>query len=115
MCSYFIVSSCMLSILSLIHSFDSFPEFNATNWQFSYRFSDHYPSSNPYINADRIYELNQALLNTTSDKTWLNYIFSRAVNYQPGTYSRFQLYCAMRYMFDEGYKKCISEYNVPGG
>ncbi|XP_031551912.1 acid sphingomyelinase-like phosphodiesterase 3a isoform X2 [Actinia tenebrosa] len=90
-------------------------EFNATNWQFSYRFSEHYPSSIPYINADRIYELNQGLLNTTSDKIWLNYIFSRTVNYQPGTYSRFQLYCAMRYVFNEGYQKCISKYNVPGG
>ncbi|KAK3709033.1 hypothetical protein QZH41_014912, partial [Actinostola sp. cb2023] len=90
-------------------------EFNSTRWQLAYRFSERYPSSNPYIDAERIYELNQGLLNTTSDKTWLSYVFARTLYYQPSPYSRFALYCAMRYVFDQDYKACVQRYPVPGG
>ncbi|KAK3709034.1 hypothetical protein QZH41_014913, partial [Actinostola sp. cb2023] len=90
-------------------------EFNSTRWQLAYRFSERYPSSNPYIDAERIYELNQGLLNTTSDTTWLSYVFARTLYYQPSPYSRFALYCAMRYVFDQDYKACVQRYLVPGG
>ncbi|XP_048579257.1 sphingomyelinase phosphodiesterase D isoform X2 [Nematostella vectensis] len=90
-------------------------EFNAPNWQLDYRFSEHYPSANKYINTDRILELNQNLINQSHENAWATYVFSRAVRYQASSYSRFGLYCAMRHVIKSEYDKCRSNYKVPGG
>lgn len=41
--------------------------------------------------------------------------FSRETNYQPAPYSRFNLYCAMRFVHVNDFNKCIGKYAVPGG
>lgn len=90
-------------------------EFSNPVWQLDYIFSEKYPSSNKFLNADRIDELNQQLLNQTSHRFWKGYVFSRETNYQPAPYSRFNLYCAMRFVHVNDFNKCIGKYAVPGG
>lgn len=90
-------------------------EFASPIWQLDYTFSQKYPSQSELLDADRINELNEQLINQTSNKVWKGYAFSRETNYQPEPYSRFQLYCGMRFVHKEDFQRCIEEYNVPGG
>lgn len=90
-------------------------EFSNPIWQLDYTFSQKYPSENKFLDANRIYELNEELINQTSNKFWKGYVFSRETNYQPVPYSRFQLFCAMRLVYKEDFNRCIEQYNVPGG
>jgi len=90
-------------------------EFSNPVWQVDYTFSKKYPSNNAFINAERIYELNEQLINQTSNKFWRGYAFSRETGYQPMPYSRFTLYCAMRYVRLRNFQECVKKYNVPGG
>lgn len=90
-------------------------EFSNPVWQLDYTFSEKYKSSNPFIDAERINELNQQLLNQTSNKFWKSYVFSRETNYQPMKYSRFTLYCAMRFVHFQSFQQCRKKYIVPGG
>lgn len=90
-------------------------EFSNPVWQLDYIFSEKYSSSNKFLNADRIDELNQQLINQTSHSFWKGYVFSRETNYQPMPYSRFNLYCAMRFVHLDDFNKCIGKYVVPGG
>lgn len=90
-------------------------EFSNPVWQLDYIFSQKYSSSNTFLNADRIDEINQQLINQTSHKFWKGYVFSRETNYQPMPYSRFHLYCAMRFVHLNDFNKCIGKYAVPGG
>ena len=90
-------------------------EFSNPVWKFHYTFSKKYPSRNRFINADRIDELNQQLISQTDGTYWNAYMPSTTVNYQTGWYDRFPLYCIMRYVFEEDFKKCHEKFKVPGG
>ncbi|KAL9951354.1 hypothetical protein ACROYT_G044005 [Oculina patagonica] len=83
------------------------PVFSIPVWQTDYTFSKKYPSSNKFLNADRIDELNQELLNNRNDVIWKAYAFSRQVNFWPDYHPRAVLYCAMRYVFKQDYEKCL--------
>lgn len=72
-----------------------------------YTFSNKYPSTNKFLNADRIDELNQELLNNGHSLFWKAYALSRQVNFWPDYYPRAILYCAMRYVFKQDYEQCI--------
>ena len=84
-------------------------------WQTDYTFSKKYPSSNKFLHADRINELNQELLNNRNGVFWKAYVFSRQVNYWPEYHPRGILYCAMRYVFKQDYEKCILKFHFSGG
>lgn len=90
-------------------------QFSNPVWQVDYTFSKKYPSDNTLINAERIYELNEQLINQTSDTFWNGYAFSRETNYQPMPYNRFTLYCGMRFVDFQNFQKCTQKYSVPGG
>ena len=90
-------------------------EFSNPVWQVDYTFSKKYPSDNTLINAERIYELNEQLINQTSNTFWKGYAFSRETNYQPMPYNRFKLYCGMRFVDFQNFQKCTQKYSVPGG
>lgn len=90
-------------------------EFSYPVWQLDYVFSKKYPSENLFIDTERIYELNQQLLNLTSNVFWKGYVFSRETNYQPLPYNRFTLYCAMKFVRLQNFQECIKKYKVPGG
>ena len=90
-------------------------EFSNPVWQVDYTFSKKYPSKNTLIDAERIYELNEQLINQTSDTFWNGYAFSRETNYQPMPYNRFTLYCGMRFVDFQNFQKCTQKYSVPGG
>ena len=92
-----------------------FVEFSNPVWQFDYTFSRKYLSRNRFIDANRIDELNQRLICPTNSRYWNGYIRSRTVNYQPGLNDRFPLYCVMRYVFEEDFKKYHEKFKVPGG
>ena len=99
------------------HYFCSLVEFSNPVWKFDYTFSKKYPSRNKYIDADRIDELNQQLINIsqTDGTYWNAYILSRTVNYQTGPYNRLLLYCIMRYVSEEDFQECHEKFKVPGG
>lgn len=90
-------------------------EFSNPVWKFDYTFSRKYPSRNKFINADRIDELNQELISQTDGTYWKAYIPSTTANYQTGSYDRLPLYCIMRYVFEEDFKKCHEKFKVLGG
>ncbi|EDO46874.1 predicted protein [Nematostella vectensis] len=90
-------------------------QFQSAQWQLDYRFSERYPSTSEQIDATRLNELNQNLLNQTSKEAWVRYAFGRAVNYQTSSYSRFNLYCCMRFVEKAEYEACTTKYYVPGG
>ena len=87
-------------------------------WQQDYRFSTKYPSEgerDKVINGARIKNLNDNLLNKTSNEIYTGCANSRNVRYQPGSYSRFVLYCAMRYIREDDFEECHEMFKVPGG
>jgi len=97
------------------HLFCFLVEFSNPVWKFDYTFSRKYPSRNKFINADRIDELNQELISQTDGTYWKAYIPSTTANYQTGSYDRLPLYCIMRYVFEEDFKKCHEKFKVLGG
>jgi len=97
------------------HLFCFLVAFSNPVWKFDYTFSRKYPSRNKFINADRIDKLNQELISQTDGTYWKTYIQSTTANYQTGSYDRLPLYCIMRYVFEEDFKKCHEKFKVLGG
>lgn len=69
-----------------------------TCWM-DYTFSKKYPSTNKFLDVDRIDRLNKALLSNRTDMVWRP--MHSQVNYWPDYYPRAVLYCAMRYVFNK--------------
>jgi len=97
------------------HLFCFLVEFTNPVWKFDYTFSKKYPSRKKFINAGRIDELNQKLTSQTDGTYWKAYIPSTTANYQTGSYDRLPIYCIMRYVFEEDFKKCFEKFKVLGG
>lgn len=105
-----------LLMILLINS--NFLEFNNPVWQLDYRFSTKYRSKgveDKVINAMRIKDLGDNLINQTNDDIFTGFINSRQVRYQPDPFSRFIYYCAVRFSSLEDFNVCQKKYNVPGG
>lgn len=90
-------------------------EFAHPVWKSDSTFSRKYPSKNKLIDADRINELNRKLISQTEGRYWNEYMPSTTSHYQLGSYDRLALYCVMRYVFEEDFKKCLEKFKVPGG
>ena len=78
-----------------------------------YTFSKKYPSTNKFLDVDRIDRLNKALLSIGTDVVWR--VMHCQVNYWPDYYPRAVLYCAMRYVFKQDYDECLLKLHFSHG
>lgn len=76
--------------------------------------SKKYPSKSKLINADRIDELNQQLIIQTDGHYRKGYIQGFTVNFNPGKYDRFALYCIMRSVYED-FKNSFEKFKVRWG
>ena len=76
--------------------------------------SKKYPSKSKLINADRIDELNQQLINQTDGQYRKGYIQGFTVNFNPGKYYRFALYYIMTSVYED-FQNCFKKFKVRCG
>ena len=76
--------------------------------------SKKYPSKSKLINTDRIDELNQQLTSQTDGQYRKGYIQGFTVNFNPGKYDHFALYCIMRSVYED-FKNCFEKFKVRCG